>query len=102
MLDELNRLERTALLLLALLLGGCGADFQQGAYVNPQYGTTYEFGEDGQGRMIGGVPGTPTFTYEVTSDAVITSGAVSLTLKRIDERTLERPDGARLELRSDD
>lgn len=89
-------------LLLVLPLASCGGtDFQKGAYVNPQYGTTYEFGENGEGRMIGGVPGTPGFTYEVTSDEVLTSGGISLTFKRIDDRTLERPDGARLVLRDD-
>jgi hypothetical protein len=96
----LHKLKRTTPLLM-LLLAACGADFHQGAYVNPQYGTTYEFGENGQGRMIGGVPGTPGFTYEVTSDEVITSGEIRLTFKRIDDRTLERPDGARLVLRDD-
>jgi len=84
-----------------LALAGCGADFNQGAYVDPEYGTTYEFGENGQGRLIGGVPGTPAFTYKVTGDEVITSGDVRLSFKRIDERTLERPDGTRLVLRDD-
>lgn len=93
--------KRTAALLVMLLLAACGADFQEGAYVNPQYGTTYEFGENGQGRMIGGVPGTPGFTYEVTGDEVVTSGEVALRFKRIDEKTLERPDGTRLVLRDD-
>lgn len=98
---RLAKLKRATVPLSMLLLAACGADFQQGAYVNPQYGTTYEFGENGQGRLIGGVPGTPGFTYQVNADEVITSGAVSLTLKRIDDRTLERPDGARLVLRDD-
>jgi hypothetical protein len=107
--DHLNTMEKTMLPerlkratpLLMLLLAACGADFREGAYVNAQYGTTYEFGENGQGRMIGGVPGTPGFTYEVTGDEVVTSGAVNLTFKRIDDRTLERPDGSRLVLRDD-
>ncbi len=98
---RLAKLKRATVPLSMLLLAACGADFQQGAYVNPQYGTTYEFGENGQGRLIGGVPGTPGFTYQVNANEVITSGAVSLTLKRIDDRTLERPDGARLVLRDD-
>lgn len=93
---------KRAIPLLALLLASCSADFQEGAYVNPQYGTTYEFGENGQGRMVGGVPGTPDFTYKVTADEVITSGQIKLTFKRIDGRTLERPDGARLVLRNDE
>lgn len=88
-------------LLLMLLLTACSAGFEEGAYVNSQYGTTYEFGENGQGRMVGGVPGAPAFTYRVTADEVTTSGQVSLTFKRIDDRTLERPDGARLVLRTD-
>lgn len=88
--------------MLLPLLAACGADFQEGAYVNPQYGTTYEFGPDGKGRMIGGVPGTPGFTYKVTGSEVVTSGQVTLTFKRIDEKTLERPDGARLVLRDDE
>ncbi|HEX7036619.1 MAG TPA: hypothetical protein VF210_12635 [Pseudomonadales bacterium] len=67
--------------------------------MDPQYGTTYEFDENGHGRLIGGVPGTPAFTYEVTDDTVLTAGAVTLRLKRIDEKTLERPDGTRLILR---
>lgn len=87
--------------LLMLLLAACGADFRQGTYVDPQYGTTYEFGENGQGRLIGGVPGTPGFTYEVTADEVITSGGIRLTFKRVDDKTLERPDGAKLVLRDD-
>jgi hypothetical protein len=99
---RLPRLKRATVPLLTLLLAACGADFQQGAYVNAEYGTTYEFGENGQGRLIGGVPGTPGFTYEVNADEVITSGAVNLTFKRIDDRTLERPDGARLMLRDDE
>jgi hypothetical protein len=97
---HLYNLKRALPLLAVALLAGCGADFQECAYVNPQYGTTYEFGENGQGRMIGGVPGTPGFTYEVTGDAVITSGEVQLTFKRVDDSTLERPDGARLVLRT--
>lgn len=92
---------RFPLLLVALGLAGCGADFREGAYVHPQYGTVYEFGENGQGRLIGGVPGTPTFTYEVKSDEIIASGAVAMTFKRIDEVTLERPDGSRLVLREE-
>lgn len=92
---------RFPVLLAVLVLSGCGTDFREGAYVHPQYGTVYEFGENGQGRLIGGVPGTPTFTYEVRSGEIITSGAVALTFKRIDERTLERPDGTRLVLRDE-
>ena len=99
MIRQSNRTGRSVPLLLMLLLGACGSDFQPGAYVDPQYGTTYEFDENGQGRLIGGVPGTPAFTYEVTDDAVITAGAVTLRLERIDEKTLERPDGTRLILR---
>lgn len=92
---------KCAMPLLMLLLTACGADFRQGAYVDARYGTTYEFGEDGQGRLIGGVPGTPAFTYEVTNDEVVTSGGIGLTFKRIDDRTLERPDGTKLVLRDD-
>lgn len=102
MLEIPNRVRRTAPLLLVLLLASCGADFQKGAYVHPQYGTVYEFGENGEGRLIGGVPGTPAFTYEVTDDEVIASGEVNLTFKRIDDRTLERPDGTKLLLRVDE
>jgi len=90
------------MLMLMLLLTACSPEFQQGAYVNPQFGTVYEFGEEGQGRMIGGVPGRPSFTYEVTRNEVITSGQINLTFKRIDETTLERPDGSRLVLQRDD
>jgi hypothetical protein len=96
-----HKLKLDTPLLILLMLGACGADFRQGAYVNPQYGTAYEFGDNGQGRMIGGVPGTPGFTYEVSGDEVITSGQVKLKFKRIDEKTLERPDGTRLVLRDD-
>lgn len=98
---NLFNLKRGLFLLPVLLLTACGSDFQPGAYVDPQYGTTYEFGADGQGKLIGGVPGTPIFTYEIRTDAIITSGAVNLILKRIDEKTLERPDGKRLVLRDD-
>ncbi|MBC7162155.1 MAG: hypothetical protein H5U26_08625 [Immundisolibacter sp.] len=98
---NLFNLKRGLSLLPVLLLTACGRDFQPGAYVDPQYGTTYEFGEDGRGKLIGGVPGTPSFTYQVSADAVTTSGAVNLTLKRINDKTLERPDGTRLVLRDD-
>lgn len=96
-----NGFRRAAPFALMLLLGGCGSDFQPGAYVDPKYGTTYEFGEDGQGRLIGGVPGTPGFSYEVKSDTVVATGEVRMTFKRIDENTLERPDGTRLVLRKE-
>ena len=46
-------------LLLAITLTACGSDFQEGAYVDPQYGTGYEFNAEGQGQLIGGVPGSP-------------------------------------------
>lgn len=102
MANMLTTARGVVILLLLLPLTACSSEFQKGAYVNPQFGTVYEFGEDGQGRMIGGVPGMPSFTYEVTRDEVITSGQINLTFKRIDETTLERPDGSRLVLRRDD
>lgn len=87
--------------LLAITLTACGSDFQEGAYVDPQYGTGYEFNADGQGQLIGGVPGSYSFTYEVDSDEVVTSGDINLTFKRIDDKTLERPDGTRLTLKEE-
>ncbi|PTB82582.1 hypothetical protein C9933_01555, partial [Methylophaga nitratireducenticrescens] len=77
-------------LLLAITLTACGSDFQEGAYVDPQYGTGYEFNAEGQGQLIGGVPGSYSFTYKVDSDEVVTSGDINLTFKRIDAKTLER------------
>ncbi|HBX58856.1 MAG TPA: hypothetical protein DEG65_00780 [Methylophaga sp.] len=88
-------------LLLAITLTACGSDFQDGAYVDPQYGTGYEFNAEGQGQLIGGVPGSYSFTYKVDSDEVVTSGDINLTFKRIDDKTLERPDGTRLILKED-
>ncbi|WP_439504100.1 hypothetical protein [Methylophaga sp.] len=88
-------------LLLAITLTACGSDFQEGAYVDPQYGTGYEFNAEGQGQLIGGVPGSYSFTYKVDSDEVVTSGDINLTFKRIDAKTLERPDGTRLILKED-
>ncbi len=88
-------------LFLAIALTACGADFQEGAYVDPQYGTGYEFNAEGQGQLIGGVPGSYSFTYEVDSDEVVTSGDINLTFKRIDDKTLERPDGTRLILKEE-
>ncbi|HAD31667.1 MAG TPA: hypothetical protein DCE77_08815 [Methylophaga sp.] len=88
-------------LLLAITLTACGSDFQEGAYVDPQYGTGYEFNAEGQGQLIGGVPGSYSFTYKVDSDEVVTSGDINLTFKRIDDKTLERPDGTRLILKED-
>lgn len=93
---------RAISLLLALLITGCSAGFEEGAYVDPRTGTAYEFGKDGQGRVIGGVPGAPGFTYKVEGDRVVMhyagmSGA-STAFRRIDRETLERPDGARLML----
>lgn len=37
--------------------------------------------------------GSYSFTYKVDSDEVVTSSAINLTFKRIDDKTLERPDG---------
>jgi hypothetical protein len=37
----------------------------------------------------------------VDSDEVVTSGDINLTFKRIDAKTLERPDGTRLILKED-
>ncbi|MBN45899.1 MULTISPECIES: hypothetical protein [unclassified Methylophaga] len=88
-------------LLLAITLTACGSDFQEGAYVDAQYGTGYEFNADGQGQLIGGVPGAYSFTYEVDSNEVVTSGDINLTFKRIDDKTLERPDGTRLTLKEE-
>lgn len=88
-----SRLTLTMTFLATSLLVACGPDFEEGAYVDSRFGTTYEFGPEGQGRLIGGVPGTPTFTYEVDGDQVITSGGLGLTFERIDSTTLERPDG---------
>ena len=88
-------------LLLAITLTACGAEFQEGAYVDSEYGTGYEFNADGQGQLIGGVPGSYSFTYEVDSDEVVTSGDINLTFKRIDDKTLERPDGTRLILKEE-
>ena len=88
-------------LLLAITLTACGSNFQEGAYVDPQYGTGYEFNAEGQGQLIGGVPGSYSFTYKVDSDEVVTSGDINLTFKRIDTKSLERPDGTRLILKED-
>lgn len=95
------QLRPLALLLLSLLLIACGGPgFEEGAYVDPRYGTTYEFGPGGEGRLLGAVGGPPpTFTYQVERDQVVTSGGVALTFRRIDRETLERNDGARLVLR---
>lgn len=90
-------------LLLALLLAACGSAFEEGAYVDARSGTTYEFGPDGQGRLLGGVPGEPAFTYKVESDQVTVEytnmQGAGATFRRIDKKTLERADGAKLVLR---
>lgn len=88
-------------LLLAITLSACGSDFQEGAYIDSRYGTGYEFNAEGQGQLIGGVPGSYSFTYKVDSDEVVTSGDINLTFKRIDDKTLERPDGTRLTLKEE-
>ncbi len=91
------------LLTLMLMLSACGgAGIEEGAYTMPGSGATYEFGANGQGRLLGAVAGTPTFTYEVTRDRVVVTYAGGLpeaTFRRIDNKTLERQDGARLTLR---
>lgn len=104
MLQKSNefKLIRALSLLLALTLTACGSSFEEGVYANPDFGATYEFGPDGQGRLTGGVPGTPTFTYKVESDQVVVSygeGQPEVVFKRINNKTLERHDGARLMLR---
>lgn len=90
-------------LLLTLLLAACDSGFKEGAYVDSRSGTTYEFGPDGLGRMLGGVPGAPAFTYRVESDRIIVaysnSPGAAATFRRIDSKTLERADGAKLVLR---
>lgn len=88
-------------LLLALGLAACGAAFEEGSYSAGGSGTLYEFGPDHQGRIIGGIPGNPAFTYEVKGDQVIISygqGQPDAIFNRIDSKTLERPDGTRLAL----
>ena len=45
--------------------------------------------------------GSYSFTYNVDSDEVVTSGDINLTFKRIDDKTLERPDGTRLILKEE-
>ncbi|MDO8827533.1 hypothetical protein [Methylophaga sp.] len=84
--------------LLAITLTACGSDFQEGTYVDSRFGTGYEFNDDGEGKLIGGVPGSYSFTYKVSSDEVVTSGDINLTFKRIDDKTLQRPDGTLLTL----
>lgn len=87
--------------LLALVLSACGASFEEGAYVDARFGTSYEFGPNAQGRLVGGVPGTPSFTYAVESDQIVVSygeGQPETVFKRIDGKTLERLDGTRLVL----
>ena len=89
-------------LLAALVLTACGASFEEGAYADPRSGTTYEFGPNGQGRLVGGVAGTPSFTYQVESDQIVVSygkNQPDAAFKRIDEKTLERHDGTRLKLK---
>lgn len=97
------KLAHTVPLLLAVLLAACDSGFEEGAYVDAHHGTTYEFGPDGQGRLVGGVPGTPTFTYKVKGDHVVVEYAnmpgAGATFRRIDSKTLERPDGTMLGLR---
>lgn len=98
-----SKLTHAIPLLSALLLAACDSGLEEGAYVDARTGTTYEFGTDGQGKMIGGTPGTPAFTYKVESDRVIVEyssmpGAPA-TFRRVDDKTLERADGTRLVLR---
>lgn len=93
------RLKVAISLFLALGLAACGASFEEGSYAAAGSGTIYEFGPNSEGRLIGGVPGNPAFTYEVESDRVVVSygqGQPEAILKRIDSKTLERPDGIRL------
>jgi len=96
------RLSLSIPLLIALVLTACGSSFEEGTYATPGSGATYEFGPDGQGRLVGAVSGTPTFTYKVESDRVVVSygkGQPEAVFKRIDKKTLERHDGAQLILR---
>lgn len=104
MLQHPGKLKLTdaVFLLLVLALTACGAGFEEGTYSSPNFNTTYEFGPDGNGRLIGGVAGAPTFTYKVESDQVIVSygkGQPEAVFKRVDNKTLERHDGAQLMLR---
>jgi hypothetical protein len=98
---RIGRKPLISMALLSLLLAGCDSAFTTGAYVDPRYGTVYEFDADGGGRVIGGVPGQPAFRYEVKGNEVVTSGAVTLRFRVLDERTIERPDGTRFVLRAD-
>lgn len=96
------RLTHLLFLLLIMGLSACGSSFEEGTYANPDFNTTYEFGADGKGRLIGAVPGTPSFTYKVESDRVIVSygeGQPEAIFKRVGNKALERHDGAQLMLR---
>ena len=96
-----SRLSLAISLLLALALIACGSSFKEGAYTDSRFGTTYEFGPNGQGQIVGGVSGTPTFTYKIESDQIVISygkGQPEAVFKRIDNKTLERHDGTRLVL----
>jgi len=96
-----SRLSLAISLLLALTLIACGSSFKEGAYMDSRFGTTYEFGPNGQGQIVGGVSGTPTFTYKLESDQIVISygkDQPEAVFKRLNNKTLERHDGAQLVL----
>lgn len=86
--------------LVLLLLSACGSSFQEGAYANG--GVVLEFGSDGRGRLLGGVPGDPGFRYEVKGKQIILSydGGGSAEYTRVDASTIKRRDGQEFVLRA--
>ncbi len=87
-----------ALLVVALLLTGCGRDLE-GTYADDVDFMSFTFHPDG--RVVQSTFGVEVeMLYEHDGETILVKGpAADMELRRIDDRTLEGPFGMRLTLR---